>query len=231
MGRTWTHAKRDGARANGSGDGGGLSCPPDDRDDGVLAQPYIATDEAVAAAACDEGEDLRREHAPPSGLPRRVRRVRAALAAARRRRGDAGTRLQRGRGGLRGRGHGDGRGRRPIDGGGAGSFTYAAAGTVLRWWTAAGVHLLVFHLPGGFDRALAGGRRQDILCAAWLEATGAHFLSAMVPAGGGHRRDAPVLNLTRSEEKREPLAGSPLASPRAGAAVKTVPASGSQAVG
>lgn len=61
----------------------------------------------------------------------------------------------------------------------AGSFTYAAAGSVLAWRAAPGSHLLVFHFPGGFDRALAHGRGNDALVAAWLEMTGTRFLSAM----------------------------------------------------
>lgn len=60
-----------------------------------------------------------------------------------------------------------------------GSFAYAAAGSVMSWRAAAGSHLLVFHFPGGFDRALANGRGQDALVAAWLETTGTRFLSAM----------------------------------------------------
>lgn len=60
-----------------------------------------------------------------------------------------------------------------------GSFTYAQAGSVMGWRAAAGSRLLVFHLPGGFDRALAGGRGQDALVAAWLESTGTRFLAAL----------------------------------------------------
>lgn len=60
-----------------------------------------------------------------------------------------------------------------------GSFTYAASGSVMSWQASAGSHLLVFHFPGGFDRALAAGHGEDALVAAWLEATGTRFLSAM----------------------------------------------------
>ena len=62
---------------------------------------------------------------------------------------------------------------------GVGSFTYVPAGTLLRWQIGAGTRLLVFHFPGGFDRALAGGNGQDALVAAGLEAAGTRFLSAM----------------------------------------------------
>ena len=62
---------------------------------------------------------------------------------------------------------------------GVGSFTYAPAGTLLRWQATGDTRLLVFHLPGGFDRALVGGHGQDALVAAWLESTGTRFLSAM----------------------------------------------------
>ncbi len=65
-----------------------------------------------------------------------------------------------------------------------GSLSYAAAGSVMGWRAAAGAHVLVFHFPGGFDRALAGGRGQDALVAAWLETMGTRFLSpiALPPA-------------------------------------------------
>lgn len=70
------------------------------------------------------------------------------------------------------------------DGGGSvttgiGAFTYAPAGTLLRWQAVAATRLLVFHFPGGFDRALAGGRGQEALVTAWLESTGTHFLDAL----------------------------------------------------
>lgn len=60
-------------------------------------------------------------------------------------------------------------------GGGVGSLTYAPAGSSLRWTVSGESHLLVFHFPGGFDRALAGGRGQDTLVAAWLESMGTRF--------------------------------------------------------
>jgi len=60
-----------------------------------------------------------------------------------------------------------------------GAFTYAPTGTLLRWQAADDARLLVFHFPGGFDRALAGGRGQDALIAAWLESTGTRFIDAM----------------------------------------------------
>ncbi len=62
---------------------------------------------------------------------------------------------------------------------GTGSFTYAAVGSVMSWRAAAGSRLLVFHFPGGFDRALANGRGEDALVVAWLESTGTRFLQAM----------------------------------------------------
>jgi len=60
-----------------------------------------------------------------------------------------------------------------------GSFTYAAAGSIMSWRADAGSRLLVFHFPGGFDRALAAGRGQDALVATWLETTGTRFLSPL----------------------------------------------------
>jgi hypothetical protein len=36
-----------------------------------------------------------------------------------------------------------------------------------------------YHFPGGFDRALAGGRGQDSLVVAWLESIGTRFLTNM----------------------------------------------------
>ncbi len=60
-----------------------------------------------------------------------------------------------------------------------GSFTYAAVGSVMSWQAEVSSHLLVFHFPSGFDRALANGRGQDALGAAWLESTGTRFLSAL----------------------------------------------------
>ena len=60
-----------------------------------------------------------------------------------------------------------------------GSFTYVPAGGSLQWRAAMASRLLVFHFPGGFDRALAGGRGQDALVAAWLEADGTRFLNAL----------------------------------------------------
>jgi len=62
---------------------------------------------------------------------------------------------------------------------GVGAFSYAPAGTLLRWQAAEAARLLVFHFPGGFDRALAGGRGQEALVAAWLESTGTRFLDAL----------------------------------------------------
>lgn len=64
-------------------------------------------------------------------------------------------------------------------GGGMGSFTYAPAGSVLRWQATVAARLLIFHFPGGFDRALVGGCGQDALVAAWLESMGTRFLTAM----------------------------------------------------
>jgi len=62
---------------------------------------------------------------------------------------------------------------------GVGAFSYAPAGTLLRWQAVGAARLLVFHFPGGFDRALADGRGQEALVAAWLESTGTRFLDAM----------------------------------------------------
>jgi len=62
---------------------------------------------------------------------------------------------------------------------GVGAFSYAPAGTLLRWQAAGAARLLVFHFPGGFDRALAGGRGQEALVVAWLESTGTRFIDAM----------------------------------------------------
>lgn len=58
----------------------------------------------------------------------------------------------------------------------AGSFSYTPAGAVSRWHALESSRLLVFHFPGGFDRALAGSRGEDALAAAWLEASGTRFL-------------------------------------------------------
>jgi len=60
---------------------------------------------------------------------------------------------------------------------GVGSFAYAPAGS-LRSWRAqvGGAHVLVFHIPGGFDRALANGRGEDALVQAWDEARGTRYL-------------------------------------------------------
>lgn len=60
---------------------------------------------------------------------------------------------------------------------GVGSFTYAKAGSVLGWRAGADeARALVFHFPGGFDRALVGARGKDALVAAGAEATGTRFL-------------------------------------------------------
>ncbi|AGB22239.1 cupin domain-containing protein [Mycobacterium sp. JS623] len=60
---------------------------------------------------------------------------------------------------------------------GAGSFAYAPAGSLCSWHAqAGGAHVLVFHLPGGFDRALAKGRGEDALVQAWDEARGTRYL-------------------------------------------------------
>jgi hypothetical protein len=64
-------------------------------------------------------------------------------------------------------------------GGGIGSLTYVPAGSVVSWRTIAKARLLIFHFPGGFDRALAGGRGQDALIVAWLESMGTRFLANM----------------------------------------------------
>jgi hypothetical protein len=64
-------------------------------------------------------------------------------------------------------------------GGGIGSLTYVPAGSVVSWQAIAESRLLIFHFPGGFDRALAGGRGQDALVVAWLESMGTRFLTNM----------------------------------------------------
>jgi quercetin dioxygenase-like cupin family protein len=64
-------------------------------------------------------------------------------------------------------------------GGGIGSMTYLPSGTVVSWQAIAESRLLIFHFPGGFDRALAGGRGQDALVVAWLESMGTRFLTNM----------------------------------------------------
>lgn len=62
---------------------------------------------------------------------------------------------------------------------GVGSFSYAPSGSVLRWEAAEATRVLVYHFPGGFDRALAGSRGEDALAAAWLEARGTRFLEPL----------------------------------------------------
>ena len=60
---------------------------------------------------------------------------------------------------------------------GVGSFAYVPAGSLCSWHArAGGAHFLVFHLPGGFDRALANGRGEDALVQAWDEARGTRYL-------------------------------------------------------
>jgi quercetin dioxygenase-like cupin family protein len=62
-------------------------------------------------------------------------------------------------------------------GGGIGSLTYLPAGSVVSWQAIANSRLLIFHFPGGFDRALAFGRGQDALVVAGLESMGSRFLA------------------------------------------------------
>jgi quercetin dioxygenase-like cupin family protein len=59
---------------------------------------------------------------------------------------------------------------------GPGSFAYAPAGSLLSWRASVSARLLVFHVPGGFDRALAKGRGDDGLVQAWDEARGTRYL-------------------------------------------------------
>lgn len=53
------------------------------------------------------------------------------------------------------------------------------------WWVSndlqatSDARLLIFHFPGGFDRALAGGRGDDALVVAWLESMGTRFLRSL----------------------------------------------------
>lgn len=64
-------------------------------------------------------------------------------------------------------------------GGGTGSLTYMPAGSIVNWRADGKARLLIFHFPGGFDRALAGGHGQDSLVVAWLESAGTRFLTGM----------------------------------------------------
>jgi quercetin dioxygenase-like cupin family protein len=64
-------------------------------------------------------------------------------------------------------------------GGKIGSLTYMPAGSIVRWQANGKGRLLIFHFPGGFDRALAQGHGQDSLVAAWLESTGTRFITDM----------------------------------------------------
>jgi len=52
-------------------------------------------------------------------------------------------------------------------------------GSIVSWRAIGKARLLIFHFPGGFDRALAGGRGQDSLVVAWLESIGTRFLTNM----------------------------------------------------
>ena len=74
--------------------------------------------------------------------------------------------------------------------GGIGTFFYAPEGTMLRWQAAESARFLVFHYPGGFDRAVAGGRGEDALIMTWLESTGTRFLES-VPLTAAMLGDAP----------------------------------------
>lgn len=47
----------------------------------------------------------------------------------------------------------------------------------MRWKAIAKSGILIFHFPGAFDRALAGGRGEDALVVAWLESMGTRFLT------------------------------------------------------
>lgn len=64
-------------------------------------------------------------------------------------------------------------------GGGIGSLTYMP-GSIVSWRAAGKARLLIFHSPGGFDRALAGGCGQDGLVVAWLESIGTRFLTKIL---------------------------------------------------
>ncbi|TPG25574.1 cupin domain-containing protein [Mycolicibacterium hodleri] len=60
---------------------------------------------------------------------------------------------------------------------GVGSFAYAPAGSLFSWHALTkSARALVFHLPGGFNRALAHGRGTDALVQAWDEARGTRYL-------------------------------------------------------
>lgn len=58
-----------------------------------------------------------------------------------------------------------------------GTFAYLPTGSAFEWRTCGPkTHLLVFHLPGGFDRAIAGADGHDDYLRSWLKAEGTHFL-------------------------------------------------------
>jgi quercetin dioxygenase-like cupin family protein len=59
---------------------------------------------------------------------------------------------------------------------GIGSFAYAPINTLFSWRAQTAARVLAFHMPGGFDHALANGRGDDALVQAWDEASGTHYL-------------------------------------------------------
>jgi len=61
-----------------------------------------------------------------------------------------------------------------------GGFVYAPAGSLCGWIPEGGpARTLVFHVPGGFDRALSESGGDEALVAAWQEASGTRFLEAL----------------------------------------------------
>ena len=62
---------------------------------------------------------------------------------------------------------------------GPGSLLYAPRGTLLKWRATTDARALIWHFPGGFDTAVAGGRADDRLVAGWLESDGTTFVEAM----------------------------------------------------
>lgn len=58
----------------------------------------------------------------------------------------------------------------------AGAFAYMPAGSIFSWHAEQQAKLLVFHVPAGFDHALAEGGGEDNLTRGYLEASGTRFL-------------------------------------------------------
>ena len=58
----------------------------------------------------------------------------------------------------------------------AGAFAYVPAGSVFNWKVDERVTLLLFHIPGGFDRTLVEGNGDDARIVQCLEANGTRFI-------------------------------------------------------